>query len=213
MPRIIVMQQATSRDESLLHAVAEAAARLESELQGLFVEDADLFHLAGMPYACEVCFPSATRRGMDVASLERSLRQLADQARRDLEAAARQRAMTASFRVARGSPLGEMLAAASDTDIVVASTLAPGQRAATLSVICTTAASPDRVARLLRDLAPRSEDRVLVVLRDAQAADVQEWEGLLRDALEGTGIARHLQLYTPADERELAGLLRDGNLA
>ena len=52
--RIVVGLDAGPRDRAALEAAAQLAARMQAELVGLFVEDIDLLHLAGLPFAREV---------------------------------------------------------------------------------------------------------------------------------------------------------------
>ena len=97
-----------------LEAVAALAARTGAELVGLFVEDPDLLQFAALPFAREIGGASAARRGLDVASVERSLRALAVEAERMLAGTAGRSAVRWSFRVARGVLLDVLLAAAAD---------------------------------------------------------------------------------------------------
>jgi len=124
--RIIVGLEPASRSRALLEAAADLAGSLEAELIGLFVEDADLLHFAGLPFAREVGFASARSRPLDVESMERSLRAWADEARRMLASVAGRTSVRWSFRVARGSVAAELLAAASEADLVVANIEQPG---------------------------------------------------------------------------------------
>jgi hypothetical protein len=92
---------------------------MQAELIGLFVEDVDLIHFAGLPFASEVGYVSAARRTLDVNAMERSLRALAREAHDALRAAAVERSARWSFRVTRGSAPAELLAAAQDADLVI----------------------------------------------------------------------------------------------
>jgi hypothetical protein len=119
--RIVVRVDAAPRRRAVLVAAAALADKLEAELVGLFVEDVDLLHFAGLPFAREVGFTSATRRPLDVAAMERSLRALAKDAHETLALVARGTPVRWSFRVARGPEALELLAVATDEDLVVAS--------------------------------------------------------------------------------------------
>ena len=88
--QIIVALDASSSSRALLEAAAELAARLQTELVGLFIEDANLVNLAGSPFFREVSHFSATARPLSSEQLERQLRGQANQIRRALtEIAAR----------------------------------------------------------------------------------------------------------------------------
>jgi len=97
-----------------LEAAAALAARTGAELVGLFVENPELLQFAALPFAREIGGASAARRGLDVASVERSLRALALEAERMLAGTAGRSAVRWSFRVARGVLVEVLLAAAAD---------------------------------------------------------------------------------------------------
>jgi nucleotide-binding universal stress UspA family protein len=124
--RIIVGLDSVPSNRALLEAAVELAGKAEAELVGLFVENIDLLHFAGLPFAREVGFASATRRVMDVEAMERCLRALAKEAQRTLEATAAPASVRWSFRVARGSAPAELLAVARDADLVVVNIAPPG---------------------------------------------------------------------------------------
>lgn len=92
-------------------AVARLAKEMRTELLGLFIEDDALLRLAALPFAAEVGFPSAARRPLDLAGMERSLRHHADFIRKALAAALDPGSHAWSFRVARGSPAASVAAA------------------------------------------------------------------------------------------------------
>jgi hypothetical protein len=206
--RIVVMQQSTSREEAFLRAVADAAARMNKEIAGLFIEDIDLLNLAGMPFPSEICFPSATRREMDVSRLERSLRLLANQARQALESVAQRTSLQSSFRVARGSIFAELLAAASESDVVVAGSLSRARTIPALTVVCLASVAPASVADLLNDLAPRLRGNITVVLLERGDTAADNWERELRRALSTKTLSGPVRVVCPADELELEKVLR-----
>ena len=82
--RILVALDASHHSLAALDAAAELAASLEAELQGLFVEDANLLRLAGLPVARVVRYPFATPARPDPVRMERELRVQAAQARQAL---------------------------------------------------------------------------------------------------------------------------------
>jgi hypothetical protein len=85
-------------------AVARLAEEMQAELLGLFIEDVELLRFAALPFAAEVGFPSAARRKVDLAGLERQLRTQAAGLRQALAVALDPTAVIWSFRVARASP-------------------------------------------------------------------------------------------------------------
>jgi Universal stress protein family len=171
--RIVVGLEALPRSRAALRAAADIAARTQAELIALFVEDANLLEWAGLPFAREVGFPSAVARTLDAAAMERRLRALAQQTERSLEELARGTSLRWSYRVARGALMTELLAAAAENDLVVASAvaewtprrLAASAHAAVLVVqelvrpgtpvvaACSSALPPAEAARMLQDMA------------------------------------------------------------
>lgn len=117
--RVVVKMDAEAHNHGVLAAAVALAHKLQVELVGLFVEDADLLHFAEFPFTCEVCFPSATRRAVDALTMQRTLRVLAEDARKTLAHAVSRSAVRWSFEVTRGAS-SAFLAAASDADLVIA---------------------------------------------------------------------------------------------
>ena len=118
--RVIVRLDPALQSRALLEAAFDLAGEMQAELLGLFVENQDLLHFAGLPFARELGFESATRRALDVESMERTLRALAKEARQALESAAARTQVQWSFRVVRGAPAAELLAVVEASDFVIA---------------------------------------------------------------------------------------------
>ncbi len=121
--RILVAMGAGEEGTATLEAAAELAARLEAEVVGLFIEDANLLRLAALPFARELGTGSAQRRSLDTAHMERSLRTRAEAMRHALESCARRARIPWSFQVRRGDILEELLALTPQVDLVVLSRL------------------------------------------------------------------------------------------
>ncbi|HUJ86330.1 MAG TPA: hypothetical protein VLX30_05705 [Burkholderiales bacterium] len=180
--RIVVGLDAGPRGRAALEPVAELAARMQAELVGLFVEDVDLLHLAGLPFAREVGYPSATTRALDVAGMERSLRAAADDVRRALASIAGRGPLTWSFRIARGTVLRELRAAAEHGDIVVTGALRVTLRAP-LAVLCSIATAPDQVVPAATALARLLGGGVEIMLLDGDTAAAKAWQREARGLL------------------------------
>lgn len=116
--RIVVALDASAQSRAALEAAARLAGILDAELSGIFVEDADLLRLAQLPFAREAVPGLPSRRVADAAAMERTLRNLAEQARAALEELPGRYGVSCDFRIARGHVLTELLAAASGADIV-----------------------------------------------------------------------------------------------
>jgi hypothetical protein len=118
--RIVVGLDPAPRSRMVLEPAAAVAEKLEAELVGLFVENMNLLNFARFPFAHEVGLSLATRRALNLAGMERSLRAAASEAREMLAALAGGTALRWSFRVTRGVLAAELLAAADEADLVVA---------------------------------------------------------------------------------------------
>lgn len=173
--RIVVGLERAPRNRDLLDASAALAGRMEAELVGLFVENIDLLHFAGLPFACEVGTVSAARRGLDVGSMERTLRTLAQEAQQSLAAAAGRVPVRWSFRVVRCSAATGLLAAATEADLVVANIAMPKALDHPVPVRVVRAGDP----RALR-AALESGDGILVLA----GADESVIGGTLRELIE-----------------------------
>lgn len=116
--RILVALDASTHSLAALQAAADLAARLQAELLGLFVEDENLLHLAGLPFAHELQSPAATRRPMSSERMAQDLHLQAQQARRALAAAAERAQVRWSFQIVRGQVTPAVLQAALEVDLL-----------------------------------------------------------------------------------------------
>jgi hypothetical protein len=80
---------------------ARLATNLQAELRGLFVETEDLLRLAAMPFACEVAYSTAPRQ-LDEATMQRTLRARAEQAKQAVAEIAQRLSIPWTFEIARG---------------------------------------------------------------------------------------------------------------
>ena len=161
--RIVVTLETHPLAKNAVDAAASMAARLQAELVALVVEDIQLLHFAALPFAREVGRVSAHSRELDVATMERSLRSLA--------AAAARAPMQWSLRVTRGARVAEIVAAASDADLIVTGD--------TAILLCGNRAHTADWEREAREVLQRAAlRRGLRLLRAGDATDLQ---ALLRD--------------------------------
>jgi hypothetical protein len=118
-PRIWVALDQSPRSTAALTAAATLAAELDAELAGLFVEDIDLQHLIGLPFAREFSLLSGSRTTLSQAEMERSWRHEAEAMQRLLAEAAGSQRLRWSFHVTRGRLSAEVSALAQALDLVV----------------------------------------------------------------------------------------------
>ena len=84
----------------------------------LFVEDVNLIHLAGLPFAREVDSASGVERSLDGIQVARRLRAQLQQVERVLAQAAAERELASSLRVVRGHFPAEAVAAIGEADVL-----------------------------------------------------------------------------------------------
>lgn len=110
--RIVVALDTSPQSTAALRAAVELAARMDVELEGLFVEDASLFYLCGFPSCREVGSHTALSSRIEGVGMERQLRAQAAVIREAMQRATAQSTVRWSLRVRRGAVLNELLAAA-----------------------------------------------------------------------------------------------------
>ncbi len=157
--RILVGIDDSSGSLDALAAAASIAARLGSEIAGLYVEDENLLRLAALPFGDVVRSPSGERERLDTASVEAALRAIASHAREALERTASSRRVAWSFRVTRGRVVREVLAAAEGADLVVLGAAGHGRPAR------------GAVGETARAAAARARASVLLLARGAHLGD------------------------------------------
>jgi nucleotide-binding universal stress UspA family protein len=116
--RILVALDVSPHSLAALEAASELAETLKAELVGNYVEDINLLHLAGLPFAREVSYLSVAVRPLDSLSMERELRMQAERVRQALAGVAGRRQLRWSFRVVRGQVTAELLTAAQEADML-----------------------------------------------------------------------------------------------
>jgi nucleotide-binding universal stress UspA family protein len=117
--RILVALDASPDSLAALDAAARLAAKMNAELQGLFVEDQELLRLAEIPLARELAYFSAAGVPLSRETMERKLRAQSAQIRAALAGAAERAHVAYSFRSVRGQVEIEVSTAAGDVDLLV----------------------------------------------------------------------------------------------
>ncbi len=100
--RITVVLHDKPQSQWLLELGARIASELQAELEAVFVEDAALFRLTGLPFLRELKRDSFTEEQLDATRLQKEWRAMAKLAREALESSATQAGLSWSFRVWRG---------------------------------------------------------------------------------------------------------------
>lgn len=225
--RILVALDRSRSSRSALEAAAMLAEALQSELHGLFVEDADLLALAQLPFSREIQAQGGGIRNLDPGDLERAFEIEMAEARSAVETAAAQRGLRWKFQSVRGKVHTEVNAAATEVDILCigrhgASTrqaaplggtvrMALAGRAPVLiasdpsrclggpvAVLFDASAAALDCARLGAEIAQRSGQDLILLVR----ASSDEEEQLLQKALDGhlpDGVRSSYVRVDPAD--------------
>jgi hypothetical protein len=100
--RITVVLHDKPQSQRLLELGIHIATQLQAELEGVFVEDAALFRLTGLPFLRELKRDSFTEERLDAQRLLKEWQATAKLARQSLEDSANQAGISWSFRVWRG---------------------------------------------------------------------------------------------------------------
>ncbi len=100
--RVTVVLHDKPQSQRLLELGTLIASQLQAELEGVFVEDAALYRLTGLPFLRELKRDSFTEERLDADRLMKEWRVLARLAREALESSATRAGLEWSFRVWRG---------------------------------------------------------------------------------------------------------------
>ncbi|MFO7602196.1 MAG: hypothetical protein R6X06_00090 [Gammaproteobacteria bacterium] len=100
--RILLPLSAQRPPAGLLEQAATIAARLQSELCGLFIEDSDLLNFAQLPVGREIGFSTGRVQHSSMSSMERSLRQVASRSQQELSRLATHYKIQSQFVTRRG---------------------------------------------------------------------------------------------------------------
>jgi K+-sensing histidine kinase KdpD len=117
--RIVVALDSGSLSRLAVEAAARLAIGLQATLEALFVEDANLRRLAGLPFAQELGTASAQPRRFDVAELDRAIAVQALQVRRTLNAMAGRITGGWTLEVVRGDLVDVVLERTLHADLLV----------------------------------------------------------------------------------------------
>lgn len=117
--RIVVAVDSSPASLTALEEAVALGADLGAKVVGLFVEDINLVRVAQLSVTYEVGTFSATSRRLEIQYVERQFRGQANRARRAMAVIAGEAGIDWDFRVTRGVVARELLAAASDADLLV----------------------------------------------------------------------------------------------
>lgn len=107
---ITLAVDAESFSPQTLDLAADLAVTVQGHLQGVFIENSDLFSAAGLPFSCEITFGAGESRALTTATLESHHKNLAERFHNALVQRARQSVLECSFssvRSRRSEVLGQ----------------------------------------------------------------------------------------------------------
>lgn len=208
--RIVVAADSSAQCQAALEAAAQLGARLDADVEGVFVEDIDLANLAALPLGREVHLISGAARAFDTDTIESQLRAEASQARRALKALTERARVKNSFRVVRGRVEAEIMTAADAGDLLVLGVYsrAVGPRSRPGSTALAAARPAPRSVLLLRPGA-RITGRVLVAYDGSDGADKALDAGARLAGDTADGLSVLLTAGSPAEADELQGRAAD----
>jgi hypothetical protein len=117
--RVLVVPDAGDFGLAAVEQAVSLALRIDAELSAIFLENADLFRLAMLPFARETGTTSGLARPLEPAALEAAMRRDARRVRQALQAAAGRHGLAWSLRVQRGRLAREVLTAAAEVEAVL----------------------------------------------------------------------------------------------
>jgi len=117
--RITVVLHDRPQSQRLLDLAASIATLLKAELEGVYVEDAALFRLTGLPFLREVRLDSQSEERLDSQRLLQEWRAMAKLTRQALEDSASRAGLSWSFRVWRGEMDDELMSLVQESEMLL----------------------------------------------------------------------------------------------
>jgi len=119
--RALVALDPFSTGDAALDALASLLEGRRAQLEGLVLEDVNLFDLAELPFVRVIDRTTRSERSLDRQRMERQLRSRSDRLRKAFEEAASRLHMPGTFRVERGEVRSALSQAARGADLLVVS--------------------------------------------------------------------------------------------
>lgn len=117
--RVCVALDAAYCGTETLSVAASLAQELGAELTGFFLEDVNVLRAAALSFTCELGLASGRARPMQVEGVERAFRAQGHALKSALARAAEELQLRWSFMTVRGAGLSPVLAAATETSLMV----------------------------------------------------------------------------------------------
>lgn len=169
IPRHVVLQMRSGRASTVaLEAAIRMARALESELEGVFVEDEHLLSLAALPFAREISSTGRRSRPLSADIVASEMRAASAMLKRELERLAAAASVPARFAVVRDEPERALRVASAKASVLAICEPPAGEGLASLRAL--TACLSDLMGCLLVGAAARRTSGRVVAALDALAA-------------------------------------------
>ena len=218
--RIAVALDASAPSRHTLRIAVGIAATLDAEIEGIFVEDADLLRMASLTFLRELRHASVGENALDAERLQREMRTLARRSRIALEESARRSGVAWTFRVWRGHIETEILDAAREAEMFALGRIGsfapfhPRQKTQkhhgadndfALSILFNGSDASNRALATGAELAERRHAPVTVLLQGNKRADIDQ---LRERATEQVGMLSGKILLLPLEAPDATRLAK-----
>lgn len=201
-PKKMLIAVDALQDSALLELAVALARAQGAQLTALFIEDINLFHLAGLPFATEVDRVTSAELKFDADRIGSASARRIERIRQQLDALAKQSELTVSLAVVRGHYLAEAMAAAATMDLLLLDR-PRGNRSLTIKKIPIKKFSPpvwviydgmeasERALRLAIDIAESKKSGLNIILQRQSDNGIAELEQQAKALLAGYNPAPH----------------------
>jgi hypothetical protein len=191
------------QDMELLELAVSLAGLQSAELSALFVENIDLFQLAGLPFASEIDRMTSATLQFDSLQISQKLDRQLQRLRKRLDDIEKQSKLTVSLKVVRGRYLTEALAAAAGVDFLLFARTRGSKTTAharpeikqryisPVWVIFNGTEASERAMKLAADIAVSRKAVLNIVLDVCSGQDVAGLERQAKQLLEGVQVSSH----------------------
>ncbi|MBE0435194.1 MAG: hypothetical protein IBX56_05250 [Methylomicrobium sp.] len=201
-PKKMLIAVDALHDSALLELAASLARSQGAQLTALFIEDINLFHLAGLPFATEVDRVTSAELKFDVDRIGSASARRIKRIRQQLEELSKQSELTISLTVVRGHYLAEAMAASATMDLLLLDR-PRGNRSLTIKKVSVKKFSPpvwaiydgtegsERALKLAIDIAISQKSGLNIILQRQSDNGIAEMEQQAKALLAGCNLASH----------------------
>ena len=201
-PKKMLIAVDALQDSAFLELAVALATAQGAQLTALFIEDINLFHLAGLPFATEVDRVTSAELKFNADQIGSASARRIKRIRQQLEALAKQSGLTVSLTVVRGHYLAEAMAAAATMDLLLLDR-SRGNRSLMIKKIFVKKFSPpvwaiydgtegsERALKLAINIAISQKSGLNIILQRQPDNGIAELEQQAKALLAGNNLASH----------------------